>query len=97
MFVVSISYKKPLSEVDQYIPAHKAYLERCYEQGVFLMSGRKEPRTGGVILAQAQDLAALNALLTEDPFYQADVADYEIVEFVPTMTADALSTFKVSA
>lgn len=96
MFVVSISYKKPLSEVEQHIPAHKAYLERYYEQGTFLMSGRKEPRTGGVILAQAADLLTLNEVLAEDPFCQAELADYDVIEFVPTMTADAFNAFKVS-
>ncbi|MEZ8027496.1 YciI family protein [Enterovibrio norvegicus] len=90
MFVVSLTYTVALSEVDQYIDAHIAYLEKQYAEGHFLASGRKVPRTGGIILARANDRAHLDAILREDPFYQAGVADYDIMEFEPSMTAEGL-------
>ncbi|MGF1706711.1 YciI family protein [Enterovibrio baiacu] len=90
MFVVSLTYTVALSEVDQYIDAHIAYLEKQYAEGHFLASGRKVPRTGGIILARANDPAHLDAILREDPFYQAGVADYDVMEFEPSMTAEGL-------
>ncbi|MCP5413375.1 MAG: hypothetical protein H6961_01955 [Chromatiaceae bacterium] len=84
MFVVSLTYKAELSEVDNYISEHIAYLEKYYDKGNFIASGRKVPRTGGVILAHAESREKLIAILQEDPFYKADVASYEVTEFVPS-------------
>ena len=84
MFVVSLTYKVELSEVDKHIGDHIAYLEKYYVEGNFIASGRKVPRTGGVILAHAESRGKLNAILQEDPFYKADLASYEVTEFVPS-------------
>jgi uncharacterized protein YciI len=59
------------------------------------MSGRKEPRDGGIIIAHAASRAELESVLRDDPFQQAGVARYDITEFVPTMTAEALAAFRV--
>ena len=88
MFVVSITYTVDLSEVDPHIAAHIAYLETYYAAGNFIASGRKQPRTGGVILAQAESKTALEKILQEDPFAKANIAHYEITEFIPTKTAE---------
>lgn len=87
MFVVSITYKADLSAVDKLIPQHIEFLEKFYEQGNFLASGRKVPRTGGVILATADSKEALKAILAEDPFYKNNLAHYEIIEFIPSKYA----------
>ena len=96
MFIVLLSYKKGAKEADAHMEAHRDYLRAHYKSGIFLASGRKEPRTGGVILADAPSKEALEAILAEDPFNKNDVARYEIVEFLPTMTAPELDRFKVS-
>lgn len=91
MFVVTLTYKCDLEKVEQHLAEHIAFLERQYEQGVFLASGRKVPRTGGVILALADSREQLSAILDEDPFKAHDVADFDIIEFVPTQTSAELS------
>jgi uncharacterized protein YciI len=91
MFLVLLHYRKPLTEVDRLIPAHREFLARRYGSGHFLLSGRKEPRDGGVILARATTRAELEEILREDPFQREQVADYEIVQFVPSMSAEALA------
>ncbi|MGL4711634.1 MAG: YciI family protein [Shewanella sp.] len=90
MFVVSLTYKKPLAEVELHLAAHIAYLDQYYAAGTFVASGRKVPRTGGVILAKADSQAALEAILQQDPFYIADVVEFEVIEFIPTKTAPGL-------
>jgi uncharacterized protein YciI len=94
MFVVSLTYTAPLARIDEFIGAHRAFLAEQYARGLFLMSGRKEPRDGGIIIAHAASRAELESVLRDDPFQQAGVARYEITEFVPTMTAEALSAFR---
>ncbi len=84
MFVVSIEYKVDLSEIDKFIPEHIKFLEKYYEKGSFIASGRKVPRSGGIILAVADTREELSAILTEDPFHKENLASYEITEFVPS-------------
>lgn len=91
MFVVSITYKVNLEQVESHLDDHIAYLDRQYELGHFLVSGRKVPRTGGVILALAQSREMLDAVLVEDPFYQHALADYDVTEFVPTKSSQELA------
>ena len=91
MFIVLLHYVRPLADIDALIPAHREFLERHYAEGHFLLSGRQEPRTGGVILASLPSRAQLEQLLHEDPFAQAKAAEYEILEFTPTMTAPELT------
>ncbi len=94
MFVVMLNYVKPLAEVDRLVPAHREYLERGYAAGWFLASGRKTPRTGGVILAQAADREELLARLHQDPFHQGGVAEYEVTEFTASLVAPELAFLK---
>jgi uncharacterized protein YciI len=94
MFILHLTYVKPLSEVDRLIPPHVEYLEKNYAAGKFLFSGRRVPRTGGVIIARAGARAEVEELIKEDPFLVEGVAEYEIVEFVPSMTAPDLDGYK---
>lgn len=94
MFIVSLTYKKDLTEVDKHISAHIAYLEKYYALGCFIVSGRKVPRTGGIILANVSGKPELEAILQQDPFNIAGVANYDITEFIPTMTNQNFQGFK---
>jgi len=94
MFIASLTYVKDLSEVEAHLPDHVAYLEHYYGQGIFLMSGRKEPRNGGVIVMQADSREQVEKIISEDPFNQASIAEYEITEFIPTKTAPELEGYR---
>jgi len=94
MFIVSLNYIKPLSEIEAYLPAHIDYLDRHYAAGTFLLSGRKEPRTGGVIIMRADSRAQAEAVIAEDPFYRAKLAEYQITQFIPTKTAADLAAYR---
>lgn len=83
MFIITLTYKKPLSEVDVHIPAHRAFLDECYKNNTFIASGPKVPRTGGVIISHLPSRVDVETLIKQDPFYQYDMADYEIIEFNP--------------
>ena len=96
MFVVLLTYTKPIDAVDALVPAHREYLGRMYREGTFLLSGRKEPRDGGVILANAESVQALQSALAQDPFHVHGVAAYQVIQFVPTMAAPALQSLVVA-
>ena len=94
MFLVLLSYRKPLAEVDRHVAAHMEFLARHYATGEFLLSGRKQPRSGGVILATAADRAQMEAIVHSDPFVREGVADYEIIEFIASSTAPGLQSVR---
>jgi len=89
MFILRLTYLKGLDQVDALMSEHREYLERNYREGVFLLSGRLVPRTGGVILATGDDLDAITAITQTDPFFTAGIARYEFTQLTPT----AASTF----
>ena len=81
MFVIELTYKADLAEVDAQMTAHVAFLQKYYAAGHFLVSGRQIPRTGGIILAAGKDRQQIEAIVQEDPFYVHGLADFRIVEF----------------
>ncbi|KAA2264016.1 hypothetical protein F0L68_08465 [Solihabitans fulvus] len=91
MYIVLITYTKPLDEIDYALPDHVEWLKRQYDAGYFLASGRRQPRVGGVIIARPMARGKLDALLATDPFAVQHLADYEVIEFHATMTAAELA------
>ncbi|MFZ4929985.1 YciI family protein [Chryseobacterium sp. Mn2064] len=84
MFIISLTYKSSIESVEQLIPQHNIFLSKYYKSGHFIASGRKEPRTGGIIIANAKSKEVIEKIISEDPFYIHQVADYEITAFIPT-------------
>lgn len=93
MFILMLKYIKPLEEVDKQLKPHVDYLKKYYSLGNFICSGRRNPRVGGVILCNAKDMEEVQAIIKEDPFYINKIAEYEIVEFLPTKYADGFEQF----
>ena len=93
MFIVILTYKKPLEQVDELIPAHLEFLKKYYEQLKIICSGRRKPRVGGVILANTDSLDALWAILKEDPFYTHEIATFDVIEFTPTKCDERFACF----
>jgi uncharacterized protein YciI len=91
LFIVALQYKVPLEEVEKHLGEHRAFLKDCYQKNIFIASGRKEPRTGGVIIASTKNQETLEAVLEKDPFKQHNIANYEITEFIPTMFDETFS------
>ena len=82
MLVVELTYEKSLSEVEMFLDQHKNFLTKYYNKGIFLASGPKEPRDGGIILANT-DKETMNVIIHEDPFFRNDIAKYKIIQFEP--------------
>ena len=85
LFTVSLTYKVSLEIVEKHLDMHRKFLENNYQKGIFIASGPKFPRTGGVIIASLPNKEELNKVIEQDPFFQYHVADYEIIEFFPTL------------
>tara|TARA_R110000868_G_scaffold408330_1_gene691341 strand:+ start:484 stop:768 length:285 start_codon:yes stop_codon:yes gene_type:complete len=83
MFIIELTYKKPLDDVEKYIVAHRQFLDKFYNSNNFIASGPQVPRTGGIILAKAKSKVEVQDIIEQDPFYINSVAEYRIIEFDP--------------
>lgn len=88
MFIINLSYKKEIDEVERVLPAHIEFLNQYYKKGNFICSGRKNPRIGGVILCNANNRDEVEQIIKEDPFNIEEIANYEVIEFMPTKYND---------
>ncbi len=88
MFVIELVYKADLSAIDARMAAHVKFLKKYYASGHFLVSGRKIPRDGGIILAVGESRDEIDRIVREDPFHVHGLADFRIIEFRASQRAD---------
>jgi uncharacterized protein YciI len=88
MFVIELTYTATLAEIDAHMAAHVKFLKKYYAAGKFLVSGRKIPRDGGIIMAVADSRTEIEAIVKEDPFYTNGLADFRIIEFRASQRAN---------
>jgi uncharacterized protein YciI len=88
MFVIELSYKVDLVEIDAHMKAHMRFLHKYYASGHFVVSGRKIPRDGGIILAVGKDRREIETIIREDPFHAHGLADFRVIEFRASQRAD---------
>jgi uncharacterized protein YciI len=91
MFIITLTYKVSLDEVDKNINDHIVYLKEQYALENFSASGRQEPRVGGIILSQIKSKNKIEQVIQNDPFYKNGIADYSITEFIPSMVSKELN------
>ena len=60
MFIIEIIYTAPLDVIDAAMKEHMIFLKKYYSKEIFLISGRKEPRKGGIIIASGNDKKQIN-------------------------------------
>ena len=96
MFVIELTYKAPLAEIDARMKEHMAFLRKYYASGNFLVSGRQVPRTGGVIIAVGESKEKVESIMREDPFVSHGLATVRVVEFRASQKADDIQS-KIAA
>jgi uncharacterized protein YciI len=94
MFIILLTYTKPLDEVDRHLTGHNAWVKQGFEEGVFILSGGQRPRTGGALLALGNDRAAIQTRVDHDPFVLAGVATAVVIEVAPSTLDDRLDWLK---
>lgn len=84
MFIVELKFAQNKSKAGQFMAGHKAWLQRGFDDGVFLLAGSLQPNAGGAILAHNATLAELERRVREDPFVAEDVVSAEIHAVAPS-------------
>lgn len=82
-FLVDIRYTASMEMVDAVVGSHREFLQEGYDSGMLLMSGPRNPKTGGLVIARANDIEAVREYFQRDPYRLAGVAQHDIIEFNP--------------
>lgn len=90
MFVVLLRFADK-SKAGPLMESHKAWLERGFDDGVFLLAGGLQPNLGGGIVAHNTTLADLRVRVGDDPFVAENVVTAEILEIAPSRADHRLS------
>lgn len=93
MFIINLNYIVPLELLDSHMTAHMKFLQKYYKANIFVASGRKVPRTGGIILALADSKEEVETIIQEDPFYQHKLAEFTVTEFLTSQYHPDLKKF----
>lgn len=83
LFACPSTYKKDIPA--EVLAAHRDWLKAAVASGTVISAGRRDPAIGGLILLRAESRAAAMALLAEDPFVTAGIADYDPMGFTPSI------------
>ena len=88
MFIIELTYTADLARIDASMRAHMQFINAHYASGHFIVSGRKIPRDGGIILAVGTDRAEVEAIAAQDPFVTKGLATVRVIEFRVSQRAE---------
>lgn len=90
MYVVFLRFSKNKAQAGPLMEGHKRWINRGFDDGVFLMAGSIQPNQGGALLASNTTRPDLETRVNEDPFVAADVVTAEITEITPLRVDERL-------
>jgi uncharacterized protein YciI len=91
--LILVEYGPSIEAVDAQLKDHVAWLEKGFAEGVFLVAGRQDPRTGGVIVARGRKAEA-EALAATDPFVISGVATARVIQFNASFAAPEIAALR---
>lgn len=92
MFIVLLTFSDNKDKAGQFMEAHKKWIERGFDEGVFLLVGGLQPNLGGGIVAHGTSRSDLQSRVNEDPFVVENVVTAQILDIAPSR-ADARLQF----
>jgi uncharacterized protein YciI len=82
-FIIELTYTVSAERLAEIVVEHRAFLATGYARGWLLMSGPQAPRVGGMVVARAPSLEAIQQFFQDDPYQVKGAATYRFVEFEP--------------
>ncbi len=93
MFIVNVTYTRPLEEIELALEAHRDYLDMHIKTGLLATAGAKVPRSGGIIILTTSDKKIAEEFVENDSFMKLDLARYELIEFHPNRAHEDFRSF----
>ena len=86
MFMITLTFGENRARAGEFMAAHKAWIEKGFADGVFLLVGSIQPNRGGGILAHGESEEEIVRRLSEDPFVSEGVVVAEVIRIDPART-----------
>ncbi len=80
MFIVLLKFSDNKDLAAEFMPGHKDWIKRGFDDGVFLVVGSLKPNRGGGIIAYNTSLEELQRRVNKDPFIVENIVTAEILE-----------------
>jgi uncharacterized protein YciI len=87
MFIVLLKFAANKGRAAEFMEGHKAWIERGFDDGVFVLTGSLRPGLGGAVVAHNTSLPDLQRRVNDDPFVAEGVVGAEVLD-VATSRAD---------
>ncbi len=89
-FVKTETFRQPHGPMHEHLQAHRAWVEALRRSGVvvvsgYLVDGEGRPGGGGLLLVQAPDHAAAEALVRQDPMIASGSVDWRLQGWIPSV------------
>jgi uncharacterized protein YciI len=94
MYVVLLRFSANKARASEHMAAHREWIRKGVDDGVFLLVGSIRAGQGGAILAAGPSSEELHARVDQDPFVVHDIVKAEIVDIDPNVTSPALAFLK---
>lgn len=91
MFIVLLKFSGNKARASDFMDGHKTWLQRGFDDGVFLLAGTLQPGIGGGILAHGTTATELEVRVKEDPFVAENVVTAEILDIAASKADDRLA------
>jgi uncharacterized protein YciI len=92
MFVVLLKFSANKARAAELMEGHKAWIERGFDDGVFLLTGSLRPGLGGAIVAHNTSLPDLQRRVNDDPFVAEGVVGAEILDIATSRADERLTS-----
>lgn len=90
MFIILLKFSSNKDQAGELMDAHKEWIKRGFDDGVFLLVGTIQPKSGGGLLAHNTSLADIQDRVNDDPFVVENVVSAEVLEITPARTDERL-------
>lgn len=97
MFIINFNFIKPIEQVNKFTELYRKYVSEQYDKGIFIIGGSKDPRNGGIVIANTNSTEELCKILDNDPLIIENVAEYSLIKFNPLMSSNHLEQYVNSA
>lgn len=91
MYVILLRFSANKANAPEHMAAHREWIKKGVDEGVFLLVGSIRSGQGGAILSTDSSLEALESRVNEDPFVRYDIVKAEIVDIDPNIVSPELA------
>jgi uncharacterized protein YciI len=84
VYVALSDYQVPLADIDPHLAEHREWAAAHYADGRLLVSGRRTPPVGGILVLRASSQEDAEAFVATDPFALRGFSAYHVYGFTAT-------------